>query len=77
MAKIPATTDEIRREIEKRIDASQKFTAACEGYGAPIPIPLKDSGPGECNWTVSGSPPSDVFIFKIIEDVMAEYDLIE
>lgn len=81
MKKIKATKEDIRQEIQRRIENSNELDGDCNDCGAPTPIfadPTRNEG---CNWTVNvlprTAPECTGFVKVIIKAVMAEYDLKE
>lgn len=78
MAKRLATAEEIRAEIQRRIEASDEMDSDCRNCGAPTPVPLRVPDQG-CNWTILSYPKMipgwDGVVRKILAEVMREYDL--
>ena len=81
MGKIKAAADDIRREIQRRIDSSTELDGDCKDCRAPTPrFTDPDSNYG-CNWTVDVFPgviPGCLdFVKGVTRKIMAEYELIE
>ena len=81
MEKIKATAEEIRQEIQRRIESSKELDGDCKDCSAPthrVTDPVTNHG---CNWTVDVFPgviPGCLdFVKAITRTVMAEYELLE
>jgi hypothetical protein len=81
MAKIRATAEEIRQEIQRRIASSKELDGDCKDSRAPTPRFTDPAANSGCNWTVDVFPgviPGCLeFVMAITRQVMAEYELIE
>lgn len=81
MAKIKATVEEIRREIERRIKSSAELDGDCKDCRAPTPRFADPDTNHGCNWAVDVFPgvvPGCLGMVKRITlTVMMEYDLVE
>jgi hypothetical protein len=80
MPKFKANAEEIRQEIQRRIQTSLELDGDCKECKAPTP---RFTNPNEiegCNWTVDifpGVVPGCMdFVKAITRSVMAEYELI-
>jgi len=81
MAKIKATAEEIRGEIQLRIKSSTELDGDCKNCRAPTPRFTDPDTNHGCNWTVGVFPgvvPGCLgFVKSITRTVMMEYELVE
>lgn len=81
MEKIKATSEEIRLEIQRRIESSTELDGDCKDCHAPTPRFTDPDTNYGCNWTVDVFPsviPGCLdFVQNVTRTVMAEYELIE
>jgi hypothetical protein len=79
MARRLATRDEIRAEMQRRIDASTDMDGDCRECGAPgINIILEPEKNGGCNWSPSayrGPRECAAVIVRIVAEVQALYNV--
>mgnify|MGYP006872416305 CR=1 FL=1 len=80
MKRIKATSEEIRLEIQRRIDISTQLDGDCKDCRAPSPRSTDPDTNNGCNWTVDVFPgviPGCLdFVKNVTRTVMAEYELI-
>jgi hypothetical protein len=78
-AKKRASADEIRAEIQRRIEASDALGGDCRESKAPTPMLADPAQNDGCNWTInivpSYIPGCTGVVAEIVRQVMAEYDL--
>lgn len=81
MSKIKATADDIRKEIQRRIETSTELDGDCKDCLAPSPIRIDPNENEGCNWTVnvfpSCTPGCLDFVKNITRAVMKEYELLD
>lgn len=81
MRKINGAAEEIRQEIQRRIESSKELDGDCKKCRAPTPRLTDPATNDGCNWTVDVFPraiPGCLdFVKAITRIVMAEYELNE
>ena len=74
--KIVASMENIRAEIQRRIDDSTRGKAWCSGCSAPFPYRIVHDG--IANWAAhvaTAKPGCEGFILEVVASVRKEYDL--
>ncbi len=81
MKKVKGTAEDIRQEIQRRIESSKELDGDCKGCRAPTPRFTDPDTNHGCNWTVDVFPgviPGCLDLVKnVTRTAMAEYELIE
>ncbi len=75
-----ATADEIRADLQERIDRHVARDARFQGCEAPVPRPVQALEDGAPNWTIDGftalAPGCFTALVKIVDQARLEYELV-